>query len=107
MSKYTKAGIDESEQDKPQTTTAAATGSLKTATFAQLFSGLEAIDVVYIFLGTLGALVTGASIPFFNVLFGRMLDALNGTTTSFTEQVIHIIRLPRISFSPLFPTSRS
>ena len=84
MSTYKKVSGAEGKADQQTAET-----NLKTATFAQLFSGLEAIDVVYIILGTLGALVTGASIPFFNVLFGRMLDALNGSTSSFVEQVIY------------------
>ena len=57
----------------------------KSASFSQLFSGLEGFDYLYALMGTLGAIVTGASIPFFNVLFGRMLDALNPADPNATE----------------------
>ena len=49
----------------------------KTATFEQLFAECESYDYFLMFAGIIGGLLTGASIPFFNVLFGRMLDALN------------------------------
>jgi hypothetical protein len=40
------------------------------------------------FFGTLGGIVTGASIPLFNVLFGKMLDNLNdGDPNSFQKGV--------------------
>ena len=38
-------------------------------------------------LGVIGALLTGISIPFFNVLFGKMLDALNTEPNSFQERI--------------------
>lgn len=41
-------------------------------------------------LGTLGGIITGISLPFFNVLFGKMLDALNSGRSSFTAQINQI-----------------
>lgn len=38
-------------------------------------------------VGVFGGIITGLSLPFFNVLFGRVLDALNGGTDSITKQV--------------------
>jgi hypothetical protein len=57
----------------------------RTATFAELFSCAEPIDVLYMVLGTFGGLITGVSLPVFNVLFGQMLDALNSGPDSFTD----------------------
>ena len=34
-------------------------------------------DVGYIFLGTIGAILSGCAMPAFSVLFGEMLDSLN------------------------------
>jgi hypothetical protein len=39
------------------------------------------------FLGTLGGLVTGLSLPAFNVLFGEMLDTLNDSPDSFSKGI--------------------
>lgn len=39
------------------------------------------------FLGCTGGIVTGVSIPLFNVLFGQILDKLNGSGSDFTEKV--------------------
>ncbi len=35
-----------------------------------------------IFLGTSGAVVTGISLPFMQLLFGEIMDALNGNPVS-------------------------
>jgi len=54
---------------------------------SELFSAAEPYDYFLMVVGTIGALITGASIPFFNVLFGKMLDALNSDPTSFSERI--------------------
>jgi ATP-binding cassette subfamily B (MDR/TAP) protein 1 len=38
-------------------------------------------------VGTVSALLTGASIPSFNILFGRMLDKINGDQSKFDETI--------------------
>ena len=63
----------------------------KTASFEQVFAGSTGCDYFLMFTGVIGGLVTGASIPFFNVLFGRMLDALNGDPGRFLFY-IHIYK---------------
>jgi hypothetical protein len=50
--------------------------------FLTLFSTSEPLDVLFMVVGTISAIVTGVSIPFFNILFGRILDQLNGNTSS-------------------------
>lgn len=60
------------------------------ATWAQVFSTADAYDIVLMALGVIGALITGISIPFFNVLFGEMLDALNTDPGSFQERISSI-----------------
>jgi ATP-binding cassette, subfamily B (MDR/TAP), member 1 len=47
------------------------------ASFRELFREADAMDYALMFIGTIGALGTGASLPVFCILFGRMLDKLN------------------------------
>lgn len=54
---------------------------------SKLFSALNWRDKLYIVVGTISALVTGASIPSFNILFGRMLDKINGDQSKFDETI--------------------
>ena len=49
----------------------------RTATLAQLFSNATFLDYFLMIIGSIGGIVTGASNPFFNVLFGQILDKLN------------------------------
>ena len=49
----------------------------QSASLSQLFSQAETIDAVYMVLGSIGSMVTGVSLPIFNILFGQMLDSLN------------------------------
>ena len=49
----------------------------QSASLSQLFSQAEPIDILYMVLGTFGSMVTGVSLPIFNILFGQMLDSLN------------------------------
>jgi hypothetical protein len=51
------------------------------------FKYAECRDYVYMIVGALTACVTGASIPFFNVLFGKIIDRLNGDANSFQKGV--------------------
>lgn len=51
--------------------------SAQTATLSELFSTAEPLDYFLMFVGVIGGLISGISLPFFNVLFGEMLDALN------------------------------
>lgn len=63
---------------------------LKSGKLSDLFSTAEPYDYFLMIIGTIGALITGASIPFFNVLFGKMLDALNKDPSSFSEGIAAI-----------------
>lgn len=38
-------------------------------------------------VGTLGTIVTGSSIPAFNILFGQMMDVLNRNPSGFESAV--------------------
>lgn len=57
------------------------------APFASLYQYSEVVDLFLIFLGTLGGIVTGVSIPFFNILFGTMINALNTDPLSFASRI--------------------
>jgi ATP-binding cassette subfamily B (MDR/TAP) protein 1 len=59
----------------------------RTATIAETFSQATSYDYMLMFFGSLGGLVTGFSLPFFNILFGRILDNLNGSASSFSKNI--------------------
>lgn len=52
-----------------------------------MFSNADWTDVFYMIWGTLGGVLTGLSLPAFNVLFGEMLDTLNSSSGSFSQNV--------------------
>ncbi len=56
----------------------------------QMFANATGIDYLYMSVGTFGALVSGISIPIFNVLMGRMLNNLNDSPNSFQDAVAKI-----------------
>lgn len=53
----------------------------------QTFSNAEGWDYFHMFMGTLGGVVTGLSLPAFNVLFGEMLDTLNASPDGFAKGI--------------------
>jgi hypothetical protein len=55
-----------------------------------MYNNAEGIDYLYMFLGSLGAMVTGISFPIFSVLMGQMLDNLNDSPNSFSDAVAKI-----------------
>lgn len=69
------------------------TKSSKSATFAQLFSCADSQDIIYMILGCIGSAITGISLPVFNVLFGLMLDRLNGNPNGFIEAINWVVIL--------------
>ena len=58
-----------------------------TATLSEVFMNAEPLDYLLMFGGVLGGAITGLSLPAFNVLFGRMLNALNGSISSLTDGI--------------------
>src|SRR4051812_28074540 len=56
-----------------------------------MFSTANSLDIFFMVVGTICAIVTGVSIPFFNVLFGKILDQLNGSTSSQFDSKINTI----------------
>ena len=58
-----------------------------TASITEVFQNADALDYLYMAGGTVGGIVTGLSLPAFNVLFGQMLDKLNGSENSLSSGV--------------------
>eukprot|EP01032_Pedospumella_encystans_P033036 gene33036-37319_t len=48
------------------------------ATIAEMFSNAEGMDYFFMILGTIGSLIVGISFPAMDLLFGRILNSLNG-----------------------------
>lgn len=65
----------------------------KSATYSQLFREADALDCLLMILGTLSSLGNGASLPAFIVLFGRILDELNGEMTNIQSTVNYVATL--------------
>jgi ATP-binding cassette subfamily B (MDR/TAP) protein 1 len=57
---------------------------------SELFQFAEPIDWAAIAVGSLGGILTGFSLPFFNVMFGIMLDELNDDPMSFGDRIADI-----------------
>eukprot|EP01039_Chlorochromonas_danica_P006164 gene6164-6792_t len=57
------------------------------ASFSQTFSNADQYDYLLMFLGTAGALTVGCSTPVSNVVFGKILDALNKNPDTFSDKV--------------------
>ena len=56
----------------------------------QLLQNAEWIDYGYMFVGTIAGIISGLSQPFFSVLFGNMLNALN-SGNSLTDEVNMVV----------------
>lgn len=75
-----------SDEEKAETASADLE-NLESASLGELFQYAETYDVALMFTGAIGGLVTGFSIPFFNVIFGEMLDTLNSDPTQFATKI--------------------
>eukprot|EP01041_Mallomonas_annulata_P006725 gene6725-13622_t len=56
-----------------------------------IFSYADINDYIFMFIGCMGGIVTGISQPYCEILFGRMLDALNKDPDSFSDEVVAIV----------------
>lgn len=59
----------------------------RSKSLSTVFAFADTRDYLFMFFGAIGAAITGFSIPSFHILFGEMLDSLNGDRSSFQEQV--------------------
>lgn len=53
----------------------------QSSSIRDIFQFTTKLDFLYMTVGGIGAMITGISIPLFNVLFGEILDELNGDGT--------------------------
>lgn len=51
----------------------------------------EPLDFIYMFFGFLAAIVTGASIPTFNVLMGQLINEINDENTGFGSSITLLV----------------
>lgn len=58
-----------------------------TASWSELYSEAQSNDVFLMVLGTIGAAGVGIAVPIFNILFGKILDALNTNPDSFSTSI--------------------
>ena len=48
-------------------------------------------ETVLSVFGVIGACMTGMSLPYFNIIFGRMIDAVNKNPDSFADEVAALV----------------
>eukprot|EP01033_Poteriospumella_lacustris_P014692 gene14693-10505_t len=72
---------------KKATEEAQSAATVSGASHQKIFINAEPYDYLLMFMGTFGGIVTGASIPIFNVLFGQILDELNGDPDAFDKGI--------------------
>ena len=61
-----------------------------TATIFELFSTADVFDCLHMLNGLIGSIVTGLSLPFICVLFGKMIDALHDDPSKFKKSVAQV-----------------
>lgn len=59
----------------------------KTASLSELFSTADSLDITLMCVGSVAAIITGVSFPTINILFGQMINALNGDSNDFAAQI--------------------
>ena len=69
---------------------AAQVDNFPAASLGEMFQNATSYDYLLMFLGTLGSVMTGVSIPIFNVLFGQILDKLNGDPQQFADAIAQL-----------------
>mmetsp|Transcript_36408 Transcript_36408/g.37087 ORF Transcript_36408/g.37087 Transcript_36408/m.37087 type:complete len:182 (-) Transcript_36408:8-553(-) len=65
-------------------------GSPPNADFKELFSTANSFDYLMMFIGSISGIVTGLSLPYFNILFGQMLDGLNEDPNNFSDIIVFL-----------------
>jgi ATP-binding cassette subfamily B (MDR/TAP) protein 1 len=75
------------KNDKAKAVPEPAKEELPPVSISKLFSSADFLDYVYMTIGLLAALGSGVSMPAFSVLFGMMLDNINGNPEKFDKTV--------------------
>ena len=58
-----------------------------TFTLYSVFAHADTRDCLFMLFGTIGAAITGFTMPAFHVLFGEMMDSLNRSGSNFQHEV--------------------
>lgn len=70
-------GPDPKAKTKTGPNSAAVSIQERNFTIRDVFQFTTKVDLIYMTIGGIGAMITGLSIPSFNILFGEILDELN------------------------------
>eukprot|EP00981_Chlorochromonas_danica_P015549 scaffold13154_cov163-Ochromonas_danica.AAC.2 len=60
---------------------------VKVASFVEILSNADRWDCILMLVGTAGGIITGAIIPTMNVLFGKIMDDLNGDSSDIRKKI--------------------
>ena len=63
------------------------TDDKKLETLSEVFSNCTYADIILMLIGSCGSLVTGLSLPYMNILFGKIIDNLNSDTQTFQTKI--------------------
>jgi len=63
--------------------------SNKTVPFYKLFSFADSWDYLLMFVGTIGAVANGVSMPLLTIIIGDAIDAFGGNVN--TNQIVHLV----------------
>lgn len=57
------------------------------ANLSQVFHNCTSFDIILMIIGSIGAIVTGLSLPYMNILFGKIIDNLNDDANTFQSKI--------------------
>ena len=86
-----KKGLDLSTRTSQSSVSLMSQKQGQSATFQELYSQATPLDVLFMIIGTMSAMVVGFSVPFSNVIFGRILDLSSTNSDSFFDSITDFV----------------
>jgi ATP-binding cassette subfamily B (MDR/TAP) protein 1 len=92
MSVSSKPGKSAGNSEKNENTLDKEKNKMKIAPLSLCFSQATTSDLMYMFFGTIGGIGMGAAMPFFNIIFGQLLNKLNSNSSGedFQRAINHL-----------------
>jgi ATP-binding cassette subfamily B (MDR/TAP) protein 1 len=81
MNSSSKSGKLVGKSEKKDNTSEKEKNKVKIAPLALCFSQATTSDIIYMISGSIGGIGMGAAMPFFNIIFGQLLNKLNSDSS--------------------------